>query len=556
MVSWLPSELPSGNQSVSEVLAVFLNDGLPKITLSKAPVTTPVVVPVLGVNDVFLSRAENVVTLNGTFAAGDQMQASYEAAWPQQPDCTATISVFYADGSESGATASVTLTARDCRVGGDLDGDGIPDDEDPDDDGDGIPDEDDDSNAPPEDTSDDDPDEWPDLDDPDDDTVVPDPTSCADDQIMLRVPVRLTADNWPSIAGVSHSTDCPGRCSCSQICHAMERAGRLASNGMTLNRCLDGCAQTRGWMCDTCTLSGPTTLAPGAEGTWTDDKGNTGDPSGDLNLISRTAQEGYKFRMPTGGAGPFTVRVCYGAQQDQCCEAEVDYPPCGLTGPDTLAPGAEGEYTPGLGMTGATAAVNNMVVVRQTATSFVAKIADGACEGSITVSHGGRWCGSVSVHSTLENVTGVVSGPSTMEPGETAYFAWEIPGSDSASDGYEGTLEVMEMGVGGAVLRMPVGASGDYTAKWTASCGREASMTVTAIESGACTGGSCYTNILGTKSPGDVVCVCGQWVRLGATVLDDNLCWWTEVPVFWFAGGGRWVQCSASHAPWQSYTVL
>ena len=173
------------------------------------------------------------------------------------------------------------------------------------------------------------------------------------------------------------------------------------------------------------------------------------------------------------------------------------------------------------------------------------------CEGSVTVSD--RCNHSLSRSASITGDVGTVVGPSTLEPGETGAFYHDL----GAGATYDGTLEMVQQSGTGAILMMPAGASGAYTAKWTASCGREASMTVTAIESGACTGGSCYTNILGTKSPGDVVCVCGQWVRLGATVLGSNLCWTKATgPIFWFAGGGRWVQCSAQYSPWLSYTVL
>lgn len=54
--------------------------------------------------------------------------------------------------------------------------------------------------------------------------------------------------------------------------------------------------------------------------------------------------------------------------------------------------------------------------------------------------------------------------------------------------------------------------------------------------------------------PGDIVCVCGRWVRLNSKVIGPNLC---RAGTFWYADLHKWVQCNAyGWYPWRSYTVL
>lgn len=76
-----------------------------------------------------------------------------------------------------------------------------------------------------------------------------------------------------------------------------------------------------------------------------------------VKLKSRTFEGGYVATMPTGGTGPFTVKVCYGEDASTCCEAAVNFPPCTLSGPSQLDPGGEGMYLPSRGMSGATVTV-------------------------------------------------------------------------------------------------------------------------------------------------------------------------------------------------------
>jgi hypothetical protein len=269
-----------------------------------------------------------------------------------QSDCEAELSVRIPDGSENGGIGIIKLLARDCRTVVD------PGSFDPNNPGNNVdepggvtwPDPDDDTSDDPDD------DPWPDPEEEQEEE--PDPTSCTYTQILMRT-AKPTGTNWAAVSGVSGVDDCPGTCSCPQICGALMSDGSLSQAGTFYSVCVAQCISARSGVCTQCELSGPATLNPGEVGTWTDNAGNVGEASGDLHLVSRTVQEGYTFQMPMGGTGPFTVRACYGSQQQQCCEAEVDYPPCTLTGPSTLAPGADG-YTPRAAYDGLKAACSKL----------------------------------------------------------------------------------------------------------------------------------------------------------------------------------------------------
>lgn len=95
------------------------------------------------------------------------------------------------------------------------------------------------------------------------------------------------------------------------------------------------------------------------------------------------------------------------------------------------------------------------------------------CEGSMTVTDR---CGqSLSRSKSIFGTTGTVVGPSTLEPGGSGTFYHDLGPSAT----YDGTLEMVQQSGNGAILRMPAGASGSYTASWSASCGRSATWTVT-----------------------------------------------------------------------------
>jgi hypothetical protein len=483
VVTWTPSALPSGNESISEALLVTHAGTAPdivgQVTLTRTPVAAPICVPVSEISDFYASHDVKVVTLiDDSFTGeplpiGTQVQCSYQSVWGSQPGCSATITVRVEDGSEDGGRGQIAVTARDCRTVNPSDGEGSTyDPEDPEQ----IPDE-----LPADEDGLDDssiflPDE---PDDPEYDPL----TDCSADAINKRTP-NITADNWGAVAGVNSAETCPGTCSCDEICAALRSKGRLADAGEFYSTCVAKCNDARDAKCTTCVLTGPATLEPGATGVWDDGKGNLAELKGGtaLTLVSKSSA-GYVLRMPTGGQGPFTIRVCYGETEDSCCEAEVDFPPCVLEGPEQLESGKEGTYVPSLGMVGASVSVGGeMEFVRNLPydVGFVAKMKDGACNGgTVSVTYGGRVCGSLTVDSTLKSFAGYVSDPSVMEPGEMAYFAHNLgPGAT-----YTGTLVLGEGGIGpdGATLVMPSDAEdgATYVASWSGlTCGQSASMNV------------------------------------------------------------------------------
>ena len=94
------------------------------------------------------------------------------------------------------------------------------------------------------------------------------------------------------------------------------------------------------------------------------------------------------------------------------------------------------------------------------------------CEGSMTVTDR---CGqSLSRSKSISGITGTVVGPSTLGPGETWTFYHDL-GPNAT---YDGTLEMVQQSGNGAILRMPAGATGSYTASWSGSCGRSATISV------------------------------------------------------------------------------
>lgn len=490
MISWIPSALPSGNESVSETLKIAHVEvegaTVGQVTLTRTPVSTISAVPLGEISSAYSSHDGKVVTLANDsftglpFPVDSTVHCSYQTVWGVQPGCSATITVRVEDGSEDGGFGQIAVSARDCRTvnpGGTYDPDQIPD-----------------ETTDPEEDGGDDPIDPPDLDDEEDLTVTP--TGCNTGSINARTPV-INAQNSTSVFGVHDVENCPGNCTCDEICTALRNTGRLSVEGnMTWATCMTACNAARAQQCESCTLSGPSTLEPGAEGTWTDNKGNAGEwKEGALKLKERTPA-GYKATMPSGGAGPFTVQVCYGKDARQCCEKQVNFPPCSLTGPSQLSAGQEGEYVPSLGMSAASATPTNMEIVRQTATAFVAKLKEGKCTGSINVFYGGsRLCGSKTVTDPYVETVGVVVGPATMEPGETAYFAHSL----GAGAVYTGSLPLISQSSDGtgAILMMPEDATGTYTASWAGRCAVTASKAVVA------TG---LENLLGTISFAATAC--------------------------------------------------
>lgn len=475
LVGWTPTALPAGYETVQETVHVTHADvgGTTKaqVTLTRTPTPTTSIsaVPTNKITSYYESHDGKVVTLEddaflaGPLPIGQAVRCTYQSVWLTQPGCNAIITVRVDDGSEDGGRAQIAVSARDCRTVN-------PDTYDPDDPTQ-IPD---DVPAGGE-TDEHDPTEWLEPEEPE-----ISPIACNSASINALTPT-ITADNHSE---VFVSGGCPGNCTCDQICASLRSTGRLSTEaGMTYSTCMAACAKARNDKCTPCTLTGPATLNPGEEGVWDDGKGNSAELSGGnaLTFVSRDFETGYRLRMPTGGEGPFTIRVCYGETEDSCCEAEVDFPPCSLSGLTTLAPGAESLYMPSAGMTGASCTCSgDMSLVRASSVGFVCRMSDTGCAGTVAVFYSGRVCGVVEVENPLQNYTGVVSGPSTLEPAEVGVYYHDLGPTAT----YTGDLPVISVlsGVGGngVTCMMPANAPNgqEFTVSFTGPCNSSATNTV------------------------------------------------------------------------------
>jgi hypothetical protein len=335
IVGWQAASLPSGYESISEALTVTHAEvegvTVGQVTLTRTPVAAPSCVPAGEILDHYANHDGKVVTLEDDsftgepFPIGHSVACSYQSVWQTQPGCSANITATVQDGSQDGGTASITVSARDCRV---VNTGATYDPEDPGQ----IPDE----TTDPAEDGEHDPTSW--L-QPEEEEATP--TGCGPVSINKRTPV-ITSQNYREVFGVPGPEQCDedgGVCSCDEICTALRSTGRLSTEGnMTYSTCMAACAETRDAACSGCTLTGPTVLNPGATGVWVDGKTNSGELKGQLDLVSRTF-EGYTLRMPSGGSGPFVIQVCYGEDARTCCEAQVNFPPCTLTGPSSLEQG-------------------------------------------------------------------------------------------------------------------------------------------------------------------------------------------------------------------------
>lgn len=476
LIAWLPSALPGGHESITETLLVTHSgtepDIVAQITLSRTPVAAPSCIPLMEISNFYASHDAKVVTLledgGVILPVGTQVVCSYQSVWLTQPGCSAIITVAVEDGSEDGGKAQLSVSARDCRTVNPTE---TYDPEDPDQ----IPDETED----PEETDEHDPTSW--LEEEEEEK--PDAaTSCEPEDIVKRTPT-ITAKNHDQV----FASDCASACTCDQLCSSLRSSGRLSTEGnLTWATCMEACADARAAKCTQCTLTGPTTLNPGEVGTWTDGKTNSAEVSGGsaLTFVSRDFETGYHLRMPTGGQGPFTIRVCYGETPESCCDEQVDFPPCSLSGVDTLTPGTEALYLPSAGMEGAVCTCGgDMEFVRLGGygVGFVCRMKSGGCEGSVTVAYGGVVCGTIAVRNPMKDYQGAVVGPSTMEPGKTAIYYHDIGTNTAYTGTIPGSQFDNELG-SGVVATMPANAAlgSEYTISFSGLCGSNATKTVTA----------------------------------------------------------------------------
>lgn len=467
-ISWIPTA-GAGDTVVREALQSAVDGSDSIVTLSHPPTSIVMITTsstyMVGPN---LAGATdgNKVTLNTSLPAGTQLYCTYWAPQPLLPDCAATIVARIDDGSQDGGIASIKVTARDCRT------------------------QSTDPALPPSATSPDDPVSMPDLDDDEEDEEDETGLGCDAVSIQGRTPA-ITADNWDAVSGVGSGEDCPGLCSCDEICAALRANGTLATAGEFYSACVAKCAEARSQKCTPCTLTGPTVLNPGQEGTWSDGKGNSAEVVGGsaLTFVRRTFEDGYTLRMPTGGQGPFTIRVCYGEDEASCCEAQVDFPPCSLSGLTTLAPGVETLYMPSAGMEGAVCTCGgDMEYVRLGGygIGFVCRMREGGCEGTVTVSYGGRICGTLTVINPQAQYIGSVVGDLSPDRGEVVIYYHDL----GAGATYVGDLPLVSSIEGGGTFFIPGDAqSGDtYNVRWNGACGSyaEATVTVSPFEEGVC----------------------------------------------------------------------
>ncbi|KAF5043647.1 hypothetical protein DSECCO2_500130 [anaerobic digester metagenome] len=200
-----------------------------------------------------------------------------------------------------------------------------------------------------------------------------------------------------------------------------------------------------------------------------------------------------------------------------------------------LAPGAEGEFVLPRPAAEATA-TGSMEGFRPSGNSIIAKLKDGACEGTINISFGGQFCGSKTVRSTMTDVVGVVVGESLLAPGETGYYAHNLVSQkeDRSDIVYIGTLNLISSGNNNAILQMPEEGTGSYTAAWRGPCGAVATMVVTStnpegvigvISFSAASGGpgSLTSPYIGS---GNYRMVNNSWYSFWGTDADGN--YWTS----------------------------
>lgn len=460
-ISWLPGDITTSDNTISGEEHITTSDasGNTIITLSNTPKAITRVYksdnPVL---EYGVTNVGPIVTILSDPGDGIFLKTDYTTAREAMADCSAVIEAFVEDGSEDGATSSITVNASDCAAT--YDDDDVT-----------------------EDTSADDPDD----EDPSklgNKKTPPNLTSCDAADIVKRSQA-INASNWKVNAGVPNSGACPGVCTCEQLCQAYRDAGKLAAGGVTYDACITACLQAREDACDTsCVISGPTLMAGGEVGTFTDGRGNTGEISGALQeQTPRVPAIGYHLMMPSGCEGGKLYDLGIKYTEDIHCQTRVLCMPCGLSGPAHLDANQEGSYRiQGNGAAVVTAG-GGMVEVRKISDGIVAKLAPGACSGTVTGTSGGTQCGSISVTSTIAAATRVVTGPATMEPGTTDYFAHNLVSFSSGADiSVSAPGMVLKQKAGsGFILEMPTGATGSKTVTVTGPCGQTASMTVDAV---------------------------------------------------------------------------
>lgn len=111
---------------------------------------------------------------------------------------------------------------------------------------------------------------------------------------------------------------------------------------------------------------------------------------------------------------------------------------------------------------------------------FVCRMRPGGCKGTVTVTYGGRVCGTLTVTNPMMNYVGSVVGPDVMESGESAIFYHNLGIGATYTGSLPGTSFENELG-NGVVCTMPGSPAPTYTVSFKGLCSAAASKSVSSI---------------------------------------------------------------------------
>jgi len=139
---------------------------------------------------------------------------------------------------------------------------------------------------------------------------------------------------------------------------------------------------------------------------------------------------------------------------------------------------------------------------------FVCRMRAGGCAGTVTVAYGGRVCGTLKVTNPKMGYVGVVVGPTTLEPGDSAIYYHDLGPGAVYTGSMPGAPFENELG-NGIVATMPANAqpADVYSVSFSGPC---KSTAMAEVRMSGC-GGPCgaYTAVNGQ----------GGWPGVGALVL-------------------------------------
>jgi hypothetical protein len=187
---------------------------------------------------------------------------------------------------------------------------------------------------------------------------------------------------------------------------------------------------------------------------------------------------------------------------------------------------------------------------------LVMRLKGSSCSGSASIYVFGRYCGSVTVASTIASESGSVLGPDALQKGESGYYTASWPSGDLSGAQYTGSLPMEQWGKDystgtvWAICRMPdtdEHPEDGYTVSFAASCGRSASKGVYPIGPSGCIGYvrhhvptigyyPCRNNGCGTAFPAIWCAEDCRWKTTGGAVSGGWACFQTSECgcEFWF----------------------